>query len=190
MKTQILLTVIIVSVISTGSMAQNFDFRNTKWGMDTLQVKRAEISKLAFSKNNSLVYNGKLGDLDTRIVYDFNLSNQLCHTAYLIIVNSKNPQTYVSTFLLLQELLTKKYKEPYFKITSTINGKVINQDEWASNLISDNLNLETKWRSGKTDIVLSLFSINDILNIEINYTVIETDKKDIEEKNAEMLKGL
>ena len=179
-----------VLVISTGLQAQNFDFRYTKWGMDTLQVKKAEVSHLTFSKKYSLIYNGKLGDLDTRIVYDFTSSNQLYHAAYYITLDDKNPQMYVNTFLMIQELLTKKYKEPYNKMVSSINGKILTQDEWASNLISDNLNLETKWKTDRTDIILSLFSINDVLCIEINYSSIEKGNKNSEEKKILISKEL
>ena len=169
MKTQGILIAIFLSVFSTGLLAQSFDFRNTTWGMDTLQVKKTETSKLLASKKTNIIYSGKLGDLDARIVYDFNSSAQLFHAAYLVIVNSRNPQTFVTTYLMLQDLLTKKYKEPALKLNSTINGKVITQDEWASNLISDNLNFETKWMTDKSEIVLTLFIINDAPCIEINY---------------------
>ena len=190
MKTNSFIASIVLLVISTGLNAQNFDFRNTKWGMDSLAVKKAEVSTLQFSKKKSLVYNGKLGDIDARIVYDFTSSNKLYHAAYYITLDEKNPQQSVNTFLLLQESLTKKYKDPYLKLISTINGKVLKQEEWASNLISDNLNFETKWKTDKTNISLSLFSINDVLCIEINYYSIENDSKNSEERKALIYKEL
>jgi hypothetical protein len=171
--------------------AQDFTFRNSKWGMDTIQVKNAETALLLYSKGNSLVYNGKLSNLDTKIVYDFTpTNNRLYQSFYIINLNSKNPSIYVKNFLMLEELLTTKYKQPVRKSANTINGKVITQDEWASNLISDNLNLETKWTTDDTEIILSLYSINDELLIEIRYTSVVYNKKADEEKKVKILKEL
>ncbi len=190
MKTGKILLILIVSVFCTTATAQNFDFRNTKWGMDSLQVKKAEVSKLQSSKKGILVYLGKLGDLDSRIVYDFSSLNKLSHSCYLILLEDKNPQSYVNTFLMLEDLLTKKYKEPYKKLVSSINGKVLKQEEWASNLISDNLNLETRWKTNSMEVNLSLFCPNDLMYIEINYSPLDNGIKQTEEKKARIYKDL
>jgi hypothetical protein len=185
-------TIIAISIIAVSQnlTAQSFNFRNTKWGMDTMQVKNAEAATFLYSKGNSLVYSGKLSNLETKIIYDFTLSNQLYQTFYIISPNSKNPAIFVNNFLMLQELLTTKYKEPYKTSATTINGKIITQDEWASNLISDNLNLETKWKTDNEEIVLSLYSINDELCIEIRYTSFDYNKKGDDEKKIKILKDL
>ena len=190
MRTKNLLLLLFVLLICNSLSAQNFDFRNTKWGMDSTQVKNAETSKLISSKKGTLMYSGKMGDLDCRIAYDFCSSNQLCHAGYMIILDDKNPQSYVDTYLVLQELLTKKYKEPYKKLASSINGKILTQDEWASNLISDNLNLETRWKINSMEVNLSLFCPNDLMYIEINYSPLDNGIKQTEEKKARIYKDL
>jgi hypothetical protein len=190
MKTVIIISVIFVLTINNSLKAQSFDFRNANWSMDSLKVKKSETSKLVFSNRNSLIYKGDLGNWSAEIVYTFTESNQLYHANYLLNLDSKNPQEDINTFLILQESLSKKYKAPYNNIMKTINGKVITQDEWASNLISDNLNLLTKWKTDKTEIVLSLFSINDKLYIQIDYTSIEYEKKNREEKKKRLLEEL
>ncbi|MGC1389579.1 MAG: hypothetical protein WA816_00930 [Bacteroidales bacterium] len=190
MKSRIFFVAAFILAIANCLTAQSYDFRKANWGMDSTQVKKAEKSKLVLSKQNCLIYNGKLGDWDTNIDYYFTRSNQLFHAAYFISIDSQNPQSFVNAFLLLQELLTINYKNPYNKKFSTINGKVITEDDWASNLISDNLNLETSWRTDKTDIVLSLFSLNDKLYLEINYTSIGSDNIIKEEQKKEILKDL
>lgn len=187
MKTLTFLLIFIMAICYSLN-AQNSDFRDTKWGMDTIQVKKVEVAKLYQSKKNSLLYNGKLYDLDTKIIYNFTLSRKLYHAAYIITLDSKNPQIYVTTFIMLQDLLTQKYKAPFDKKVTTINGKVITQEEWASNLISDNLNLETKWKNDKTAITLSIYSINDELSIEINYNSLEINNS--EEQKTEIIKDL
>jgi hypothetical protein len=170
--------------------AQTFDFRNTTWGMDSLQVKKAETARYISSNTNSITYTGRLNDLDAKIVYEFTSGGQLYQTFYLISLNSSNPSLYVNNFLLLQDLLTTKYKDPYKVLTATINGKVITQDEWASNLNSDNLNLETRWKNDRTDIVLSLYSVSDGFWIERRYTSLEFDKRADTEKKSSILKDL
>ena len=156
-----------------------------------MQVKNSETAAFLYSKGNSLVYTGKLSNLDTKIVYDFTpADNQLYQSFYIVNLNSKNPSLYVKNFLMLQELLTTKYSQPVKKSAITINGKTITQDEWASNLISDNLNLETKWKNENTEISLSLYSINDELLIEIRYTSLVYSKKADEEKKVKILKDL
>ncbi len=176
--------------ISMTLSAQNYDFRNVTWGMDTIQVRNSETSQFLYSKNSSLIFQGKLSDFDAKVVYDFSSSNQLYQAFYLITLNSKTPALYVKNYQMLQELLTKKYAEPKSRSAFTINGKIITQDEWASNLISDNLNLETHWKTGRTDITLFLYSINDELCIEIRYTSIDFLKKADEEKKVNLLKNL
>jgi hypothetical protein len=189
MKSQIYFIAVFMLAINNILTAQSFDFRKTKWDMDSTQVKKAEKSMLVLSKENYLVYDGKLGDWNTRIYYYFNKYNQLFHTAYFITLDTQNPQTYVNVFLLLQDLLTIKYSVPYNKKFYTINGKVISQDEWASNLVSNNLNLETSWRTSNSDIVLS-FSISGKFMLEINYTSLGSDRKTSEEQKIELLKDL
>lgn len=190
MKSYILFIAILVLAISNTITAQSYDFRKTNWGMDTLQVKKAEVAKFVLSKKNRLVYEGKLGDWETSIDYYFNKYNKLYHASYFVTLDSQNPQTFVNAFLLLKELLDKNYKAPYREKISTINGKAITEEEWASNLISDNLNLETSWRTDKTIIALSLFSINDKLYLEINYNSIGSDQEISDEQKEEMSKDL
>ncbi|MEI7660862.1 MAG: hypothetical protein WCK34_01630 [Bacteroidota bacterium] len=190
MKTAKLIAAFFVLVLVLNASGQNPDFRNSNWGMDSAMVKRYETASFIDSKNNSLVFSGKLSNLDAKIVYDFTASNQLYQAFYLIRLNSKTPSLYVKYFQLFQELITKKYSEPLKKSAFTINGKAITPDEWASNLISDNLNLETKWKTEKTDIDLFLYSINDELYIEIRYASLDYTKKADEEKKVEILKSL
>ncbi|MEI6764886.1 MAG: hypothetical protein WCM76_04540 [Bacteroidota bacterium] len=190
MKSKSVYFALLLFVISNSLMSQTFDFRNTKWGMDTTMVKKAEASKLVIVKKNHFVYKGKLNDWDAKIIYDFNSAGLLYHASYDLTLDSKIPSAYVDTYLMLQELLTRKYKEPYSSISTSINGKTLKQDEWAFNLISDNLSLETKWKSNNTDIVLTLYSINDELFIEISYTSIDQNNKEKEAIKSEILKAL
>jgi len=177
MKAKTFLIILIVA-ISYSLTAQNADFRNVKWGMDSLQVKKVEVAKFVQSKRNFLVYEGTLGTLDTKIIYNFSLNHKLFNATYCINSDSKNPQASVNNFLIFQGLLTQKYKTPYEIKTSTINGKVISQDEWAFNLISDNLILETSWKTMSTKITLSLYSLNDELFLEINYSSLDIHSND------------
>lgn len=187
MKTRTLFAIIVL-VINHSLSAQNYDFRNSKWGMDSVQVKKTEESTLIQSKKNRLMYKGKLGDLEVKIIYYFTLADKLFDATYFVTLDSKNPQNYVNTFIMLQELLSKKYNKPYEIKTSTVNGKVITSTDWASHLISDNLTLETKWKTDKTVITLSLFSINDELCTEINYESREIDNN--LEQRTQIIKDL
>ena len=190
MKSVSIIIVVFMLAISQNLNAQSFDFRNTKWGMDTIQVKKSETARFIYSNSNSLNYSGKLSNLDTKIIYDFTSSNQLYQTFYLITLNSKNPSIFVDNFLRLQELLTEKYYQPFSRSAFTINGRNITQDEWASNLISDNLNLETRWKTARTDIILSLYTPNDELTLEIRYISHEFNKKASDEIKINLLKDL
>jgi hypothetical protein len=193
MKSKIFLVVIFLFPLLNSLTAQNFDFRKTKWGMDTLQVKKAEISKLIYSKKKTLVYMGKIGDMDAKIIYNFNSSNQLYRGIYNIAFNnnvSKNPSNSVNNYLMFQDLLTIKYGEPANKKSATINGKELKQEDWASNLVSDNLTLETKWENPQTEITLTLYSINDELYLEIIYTSLEKELKENEKYKSEVIKEL
>jgi hypothetical protein len=183
---------LVFSLITTCNLgfAQNFEFRNSKWGIDSISVKKNEKSKLLHSQKGRLVYNGKLNDWDAKIMYSFTSQNQLFHSGYIIILENKDPQDYINAYVLLQETLTKKYNEAINKKSTTINGKIIGQDEWASNLVNDNLSLETSWKYDNTNIVLSLFNVNDAFYLEVNYTAAEADKKNNEDKKVQLIKDL
>ena len=64
MKTVSILLVMFLLTLGQNLNAQNFDFRNTKWGMDSSQVKLAETARYAYSKGNSLFFDGKLGNME------------------------------------------------------------------------------------------------------------------------------
>lgn len=68
MKLHILFIGLIALTMTSRLSAQNYDFRKTRWGMDTTQVKKVETSKLMYSKQNTLVYKGHLSDWETEIV--------------------------------------------------------------------------------------------------------------------------
>jgi len=190
MKTvKYLLVFSLITACNLGN-AQSFEFRNSKWGINSTQVQKNETSKLLHSQKDQLVYDGKLNDWDAKIIYSFTPLNQLYHSGYLVVLDNKNPQDYVNAYLLLQETLTKKYAEPSNKKSTTINGKVIDQEEWASNLVSDNLSLSTTWKYENTNIVLSLFNVNDGFYLEVNYTSADADKKNNENKKIELIKDL
>jgi len=190
MKTVAFFLSVSLITLSNLSMAQSFEFRNSKWGVDSIQVKKIEKSKLLHSQKGRLVYNGKLNDWDAKILYSFTTQNQLFHTGYVISLENKDPQDYINAYILLQETLTKKYNDAVNKKSTTINGKIIEQDEWASNLVNDNLSLETSWKFDNTNIVLSLFNVNDTFYLEINYTSADADKKNNENKKVELIKDL
>ncbi|NVN95442.1 MAG: hypothetical protein HXX18_09195 [Bacteroidetes bacterium] len=189
----LLLIVLTSSLLFSNLSAQNFDFRSTKWGMDSLQVRKSEKTKFVYSKKNTLVYAGKIADMEAKIIYNFNSSNQLFRAFYNIALSnkdSKNPTNSVNAYLMFQDLLTTKYSEPFSKRSSTINGKELKQEEWASNLISDNLTLETKWKNENTEITLTLFSINDELFIEIIYATLNKNIKENENYKQQIIKEL
>ncbi|MEI7725882.1 MAG: hypothetical protein WCK09_12305 [Bacteroidota bacterium] len=190
MKTRFLFIAICMFASSQYLCAQNFDFRNVTWGMDSSHVKQAEKAKYIDSKNNRIVYSVKLDNQDAKIFFYFTSGNQLYKAFYMMNLESKNPSVFVKNYLMMQELLTEKYHAPYSNSAKTINGRTITPEEWASNLVSDNLNLETKWKTDKTDIGLCLYSLSDELILEISYTSLEFEKKsDIEKRNV-LLKDL
>jgi len=190
MKTRHICLVVCMIAISQLLTAQTFDFRNVNWGMDSAQVKKAEKARYIDSKNNRIMFAGKLDNLDTKIFYYLTSSNQLYKAFYMISMESKNPSDYVKNYLMLQKLLSEKYHSPYSQVVHTINGRTITQEDWGSNLVSDNLNLETKWKTLRSDIVLSLYSLNDELFIEISYASLEFEKKSDQEKMNALLRDL
>ena len=175
---------------SSSVSGQNYNFRKTTWGMDSAQVRSAESSRFVSSKKQQLLYTGKLGDWETEIVYNFTNTDHLYYGAYLINLDSRNPQTYVDAFLLLQQLLTRLYNTPNEKRYTTINGVVIDEGEWASHLMSGNLYLETRWSTPATKIMLTLTKVSDKLYLEVNYTSVEYEKLIDKKNREEILKEL
>jgi len=191
MKSFILILSIFLLTENNNLIGQNFDFRNTQWGMDSLQVKKIEKSKkINISKKLAFLFDGKLADLDAKIFYEFSALNQLYHTKYFIDLDNKSTQSYVDNFLLLQKSLTEKYKEPVSKKAIALDGSAVKDNKWVSALNSYNMSLETVWKTDKTVITLSLFCVKNELVLTLNYISIEYEKKIEEEKRIQLLKDI
>ncbi len=162
--------------------AQTNDFRSLNWGMDLTKVKSLETCKLVSEHPSRIYYDCTIADIKGQIVYTFTTTDLLMRAKYFFTPEYTNINFYLKDYKLFQELLTKKYGTPTQNNIVTINKTTLAENEWASNLLSGNLRLETVWKTGRTDIFLTVSKFNDQYVIQIDYISPEMSKVDFELK--------
>lgn len=187
---KILVSTLIVFFNINSLVAQDYDFRNTKWGNSSAAVKASEKSKLISEDQTNLVYNCSLANIKAKIVYIFTVDDKLIRSKYFLSPDYSNLNFYVRDYKMFQELLKEKYGESDSYSVKAIDKQSIREDEWPLYLSSGRLRVETVWSTDRTDILLTLSRIGDKPAIQIDYISKEVSKIDVKEKKELILKDL
>lgn len=85
-----------------------FDFRQTKWGFTTDQVKKIEGDEPYINTENTLAYKKSVAGLDCLIGYMF-IENKLVRAKYIFEEEHTNKNDYISDYNKIKGVLTEKY---------------------------------------------------------------------------------
>ncbi len=170
--------------------AQTNDFRNLNWGMELSTVKSLETCRLVTELPSRVYYDCTIADIKGQIVYTFTTTDLLMRAKYFFTPEYTNINFYIKDYKLFQELLTNKYGAPAQNNVVTINKTTITENEWAPNLLTGNLRLETIWKTGRTDVLLTLSKFNDQYVVQIDYISPELSKVDYETRKEIIAKSL
>lgn len=144
----------------------NSTFRNTKWGMNRLEVIQVE-GKPNEDSDGILVYTSKLvGGLIADVIFIF-VDDVLVRSKYIFNNEHSNNNDFIKDYEKVQEILTEKYGDPY-----------ANRKNWDNDLFKEDfqnygmavsvghLSMQSGWVDINSDILHSLSGENyDIFHI-------------------------
>ena len=170
--------------------AQTTDFRNLNWGMELSKVKSLETCRLVTELPSRVYYDCTIADIKGQIVYTFTTTDLLMRAKYFFTPEYTNINFYIKDYKLFQDLMTSKYGTPSKVNIVTINKNTITESEWAPNLLTGNLRLETIWKTDRTEIYLTLSKFNDQYVVQVDYISPEMSKVDFELRKEILSKSL
>ncbi len=84
-------------------------FRDTKWGMSRLEVKRIEVSQIIDEAEAGVVYADRLMGFDVYVLYAF-FKDQLSQGSYIFRQTHSNKGLFIEDYEVLKKALDKKYE--------------------------------------------------------------------------------
>jgi len=154
-----------------------FDFRKTKWGMTTEQVKKTEESPIVFEGWSDvddaiiLYFKEKVYRFESFITYIFK-DGKLVQASYSFEPNDK--EDYISDYESIIEALIEKYSEPIDVVMEWSDSTYIEDEKkWETALALGHLKRSGIWETQRTMIELLLFGKDNNIIMQIDYS----DKK-------------
>jgi len=105
------LVALLVLLFVGNSLADDYTFRKTKWGMSIEQVKSSEPLEVAKEVKNFLRYKTTVIGKDVLVIYIF-VDNQLVRARYALAEPHTNKNDFITDYNDFKEILTKKYGKP------------------------------------------------------------------------------
>lgn len=157
MRTLIFLAILLsLSITYSISQAQDYDFRQTRWGMSKLQVKNSENSQPLFDKKGELTYSVKIAGINAFAAYYF-VDSILVKSAYVFEQNYSNRNDYIRDYKKVKDILTRKYGDPIMDETVWRNDLYRDDPQDYGFAISiGHLVYRSKWITPNTEIKLVL----------------------------------
>lgn len=110
-----LLMIMIAPVFAETQPQQNnqeeYDFRQTRWGMTKEEVTKSEKLKMIFELNNKFFYKTSVANRNCNLIYDFE-NNSLKAGVYIFDIEHTNKNEYIDDYSTLQDMLVNKYGQP------------------------------------------------------------------------------
>jgi hypothetical protein len=148
------------------------DLRSVQWGMTPESVKDAEFPTLPIDeREGSLVFEDKINDLDTYLMYNFTENNELFRGGYIVTSRHSNPTLYVTDFKRLKDNLTEKYGSPKEENTIWLNDLYKDDpNNYGLAVVTGKVVFMAKWETETTNIALSLRGDNYEPSFGFSYT--------------------
>lgn len=168
---------------SQSSFAEDFDFRNVKWGMSKAQVKSSESLDVGDETQDGLLYKTQILNKNVLLMYNF-VDNRLISSVYLIKERHTNNNDYIDDYETFKKTLTKKYGKP--TTDKTIWKNNLYKDDpthWGMAISMGHLLYVSEWETEDTKISIGLTGDN----FKMNHGIIYKSKKlnVLKEKNKE-----
>jgi hypothetical protein len=145
------------------------DFRDAEWGMSKEQVKPLEKTLPLYTKDESIIYRGKVANRPVEIIFIFK-DNKLTRGIYKFTTNNVNNNIYINDYDRISESLELKYGKPEKRNVIWVNELYKEKKGYHGNAISmGHLILESYWSVDKTIILHKLSGNNGIIDHSISY---------------------
>jgi hypothetical protein len=167
-----------------------FDFRNTKWGMSKEQVKKTESSEIIEEDTDSIIYNDIVSHMPVMVIYIF-VDDKLVRSKYIFNVDHTNKNDYINDYEKLQELLVSIYGNKFKKQILWINDLYKDYyDQWGFAVSMGHLAYSSQWVNQASKILLFLSGDNFQISLVIEYQSKLLEKLDEEFAKKKAKKGL
>ena len=178
----LLFITILLSFINV-SLAEDFTFRKTKWGMSESDVKASEPLEIAESGDGWFSYKTNVLGKDVYVVYIF-IDNQLVRSRYILAESYTNNNNYIDVYQSFKSILEKKYGKPVEDQTIWMDDNYKNDySDWGMAVSLGDLTFYSTWINNSTEITNTLSGNNFSITCCVEYR--STKLKDIEEKAIE-----
>ena len=156
------------------SWGENYDFRNTKWGMPLEEVLASEININPFEKNENIIrYKTQILGKNVELLYLF-ANNKLIGSAYKLDDNYINSRHFINTYKEFKVSLIKKYGQPKKETTNWLDDTYRGvRSKWGLAVSLGHLEYSALWETPNTKISSSLKEENHNILCFIEYKSIE-----------------
>ena len=145
-------------------------FRNTCWGMTRKRVMQAETNELLHEEDHSLLYKGKIADLDCCIIYSL-VEDRLVRARYVIAEEHSDRNAYIYDYKKIQEALTFKYGKPADdQVVWSADLYKEDDDDWGISVSLGHLVFGSDWNTDSTDILLMLCGEHYEISFVVEYS--------------------
>ena len=169
----IIVTVVIFTMLSVTSAAcDEYDFRNSRWGMNKAEVKATETGSLIKEFDQSLIYQDTLAEETVAIHYYF-LENALFLGVYVFDAQYQDANDHIDAYYRIVSVINERHGEPTdseivwendtYKADPSKHGMAVAKAD--STFFS-------RWETDSTDILLRLAGDN----YEIEHTLTYSSK--------------
>lgn len=182
---------LLLGIITTSAIAEEYTFRKTTWGMNKEQVKQTEKEKeIIYEDETMLAYDYRMLELNCKIVYIF-VEGKLVRTKYPITEEHTNKNQYILDYNILRAALSKKYGKPLDAKLIWINPLYESDPQnWGLAISIGHMVDYTKWETLQTIIYLALLGDNYEIQLAIEYVSKELDELEEIEREKETLEAL
>ena len=147
------------------SWSEDYDFRQTKWGMTQNDVISAEEKMDPVERTEGMItYKTKISNKNVLLSYLF-VQDKLIGALYKLEDNYLNSDHFIQTYLQFKQTLTKKYGPPSREITNWLNDTYRNNPKkWGLAMSLGHTEYASFWKTQHTTIECSLREENyDVL---------------------------
>jgi len=170
--------------------ANDFDFRNTKWGMSKEDVKKTESLDIIEEDNDSIIYNDIVSHMPVIVIYIF-VDNKLVRAKYIFTTSHTNQNDYINDYDKLQELLISIYGKKFKKQVLWINDFYKDSYDHRGFAVGmGHLAYSSEWENQASKILLFLSGDNFEIRLVIEYQSKLLEKLDEDHAKKKAEKGL
>ena len=152
---------------------ENYNFRNTRWGMTQEEVIAAETMDPIEKDKNSITYKTRVLEKDVALRYVF-AQDKLIGASYMLDDNYINSEQFIQTYAQFKKELIKKYGQPVKDITQWKNDAFKkDRSKWGMALSLGYLEYFTFWETPVTTVSCGLKEKNYQVLCSVEYWSLE-----------------